>query len=116
MDTVSALLYLQHYKSVSLSILAFTAEPAFVLHNARDDAMHGATTAENPMRTGINHLFIPGPTNVPEVVLQAMNVPMQDQRAHDFPELTLGLFADLKQVFRTETGQVLLFPGSGTGA
>jgi len=68
------------------------------------------------MRTGIAHLFIPGPTNVPEVVRQAMNVPMQDHRAHDFPELTLGLFADLKQVFRTETGQVMLFPGSGTGA
>jgi len=116
MDTVSALLYLQHYKSVSLSILAFTAEPAFVLHNARDDAMHGATAAEDPMRTGINHLFIPGPTNVPEVVRQAMNVPMQDQRAHDFPELTMGLFADLKKVFRTETGQVVMFPGSGTGA
>ncbi len=30
------------------------------------------------MRTGTNHLFIPGPTNVPESVRQAMNVPMQD--------------------------------------
>ena len=68
------------------------------------------------MRTGINHLFIPGPTNVPEVVRQAMNVPMQDQRAPDFGALTLGILADLKKVFKTETGQVMLFPGSGTGA
>jgi alanine-glyoxylate transaminase/serine-glyoxylate transaminase/serine-pyruvate transaminase len=68
------------------------------------------------MRTGTNHLFIPGPTNVPEIVRQAMNVPMQDQRAHDFPELTMGLFADLKRLFRTENGHVMLFPGSGTGA
>ena len=68
------------------------------------------------MRTGINHLFIPGPTNVPESVRQAMNVPMQDQRAHDFGDLTLGLFADLKKIFKTESGHVLLLPGSGTGA
>ena len=68
------------------------------------------------MRTGINHLFIPGPTNVPEVVRQAMNVPMQDQRAHDFGDLTLGLFADLKKIFKTADGHVLILPGSGTGA
>lgn len=68
------------------------------------------------MRTGTNHLFIPGPTNVPEAVRQAMNVPMQDQRAHDFGDLTLSLFADLKNVFKTTTGQVMMLPGSGTGA
>jgi alanine-glyoxylate transaminase / serine-glyoxylate transaminase / serine-pyruvate transaminase len=68
------------------------------------------------MRTGITHLCIPGPTNVPEAVRQAMNVPMQDQRAPDFPELTLGLFADLRRVFRTRSATVMLFPGSGTGA
>ena len=68
------------------------------------------------MRTGINHLYIPGPTNVPEVVRQAMNVPMQDMRAHDFGALNMALFTDLKKVFRTATGQVFLFPGSGTGA
>ena len=68
------------------------------------------------MRTGTNHLFIPGPTNVPETVRQAMNVPMQDMRAPDFGDLTLGLFADLKRLFRTETGRVMMFPGSGTAA
>ena len=68
------------------------------------------------MRTGINHLFIPGPTNVPEAVRQAMNVPMQDQRAHDFGAGNLSLFADLKRVFRTDSGTVMMFPGSGTGA
>ena len=67
-------------------------------------------------RTGINHLFIPGPTNVPEDVRMAMNVAMQDQRGPDFGALTLGILADLKKVFRTTTGQVMLFPGSGTGA
>ena len=68
------------------------------------------------MRTGTNHLFIPGPTNVPETVRQAMNVPMQDMRAPDFGDLTLGLFADLKRLFRTTAGRVMMFPGSGTAA
>ncbi len=68
------------------------------------------------MRTGHTHLFIPGPTNMPEAVRQAMNVPMQDMRAADFGELTLPLFDDLKTLFRTQTGQVMMFPGSGTAA
>ncbi|MFK7879445.1 pyridoxal-phosphate-dependent aminotransferase family protein [Roseobacter sp.] len=68
------------------------------------------------MRTGQTHLFIPGPTNVPESVRQAMNVPMQDMRAPDFGDLTLGLFEDLKSVLRTKTGRVMMYPGSGTGA
>ena len=68
------------------------------------------------MRIGQTHLFIPGPTNIPEPVRRAMNVPMQDMRAPDFGDLTLGLFHDLKPVFRTDTGQVMIFPGSGTAA
>ena len=68
------------------------------------------------MRTGLTHLFIPGPTNVPEAVRRAMNVPMEDHRAPDFPELTRGLFEDLKRVFANESGRVFLYPSSGTGA
>ena len=68
------------------------------------------------MPTGPTHLFIPGPTNVPEVVRRAVNVPMQDHRAPDFPELTRGLFEDLKKVFANSTGRVFVYPSSGTGA
>ncbi|HEY6423823.1 MAG TPA: aminotransferase class V-fold PLP-dependent enzyme [Pseudonocardiaceae bacterium] len=68
------------------------------------------------MRNGPVHLFVPGPTNVPDAVRRAMNVPMQDHRAPDFPELTLPLFADLKKVFANETGRVFMYPSSGTGA
>lgn len=68
------------------------------------------------MRTGLSHLFIPGPTNVPDAVRQAMNVPMQDMRAPDFGDLTLALFDDLKNVLKTQDGTVMMFPGSGTAA
>ncbi|MBS3651651.1 aminotransferase class V-fold PLP-dependent enzyme [Pseudaminobacter sp. 19-2017] len=65
---------------------------------------------------GFTHLFVPGPTNVPEVVRQAMNMPMEDMRAPDYPSFTRGLFTDLMKVFRNETGRVFIFPSSGTGA
>ena len=65
---------------------------------------------------GFTHLFIPGPTNIPEQVRQAMNLPMEDMRASTFPELTLGLFAGLKRVFKNESGRVFIYPSSGTGA
>ncbi|WP_406871442.1 aminotransferase class V-fold PLP-dependent enzyme [Aminobacter sp. P9b] len=68
------------------------------------------------MKNGTTHLFVPGPTNIPDAVRRAMNVSMQDMRAPDYPELTLPLFADLKKVFKTEAGTVFIYPGSGTGA
>jgi alanine-glyoxylate transaminase/serine-glyoxylate transaminase/serine-pyruvate transaminase len=65
---------------------------------------------------GTRHLFVPGPTNVPDTVRRALDLPMEDHRAPDLPRFTLPLFADLKKVFKTDTGQVFLFPASGTGA
>lgn len=65
--------------------------------------------------TGFNGLAIPGPTNMPFRVRQAMDVALEDHRAPDFPEFVLPLLSDLKKVFMTETGQVFLFNGSGTG-
>ena len=64
---------------------------------------------------GYKTLAIPGPTNMPYEVQRAMEVPLEDHRAPDFPNFTLPLFADLKTFFRTETGRVFVFPGSGTG-
>jgi alanine-glyoxylate transaminase/serine-glyoxylate transaminase/serine-pyruvate transaminase len=64
---------------------------------------------------GTRGLFVPGPTNVPEVVRKAIDIPMEDHRAPDLPDFTLPLFADLRKIFKTETGRVFLFPASGTG-
>ncbi|HET9256111.1 MAG TPA: hypothetical protein VFO16_13040, partial [Pseudonocardiaceae bacterium] len=66
------------------------------------------------MPNGLVHLYIPGPTNVPDAVRLAMNVPQQDHRAPDFPELTLPLFDGLKKVFANQTGRVFMYPSSGT--
>jgi alanine-glyoxylate transaminase / serine-glyoxylate transaminase / serine-pyruvate transaminase len=64
---------------------------------------------------GFHGLFIPGPTNMPFGVRQAMDLPLEDQRSPDFPAFTLPLFRDLNKVFKTEKGQVFVFPSSGTG-
>lgn len=64
---------------------------------------------------GRNHLFVPGPTNIPDRVLRAMHVASEDHRSSKFPELTLQLFPDLRKVFKTESGQPFIFPATGTG-
>src|SRR5437763_1026286 len=64
---------------------------------------------------GRNFLFVPGPTNVPERILRAMDRAMEDHRSSAFPELATGLLRDLRKVFKTTTGQAFIFPATGTG-
>ena len=64
---------------------------------------------------GRNFLFVPGPTNVPDRVLRAMVVAMEDHRSPIFPELTRACIAGLKPVFKTTQGTPIVFPSSGTG-
>ena len=64
---------------------------------------------------GRNFLFVPGPSNVPDRILRAMAVQMEDHRSSKFPELTLRCLADLKKIFKTASGTPILFPSSGTG-
>lgn len=64
---------------------------------------------------GRRHLFVPGPTNMPDPIRRAMDVPLEDHRAPSFPGFTKPLLTDLKNVFQTESGQVFIFPASGTG-
>jgi alanine-glyoxylate transaminase/serine-glyoxylate transaminase/serine-pyruvate transaminase len=64
---------------------------------------------------GRNFLFVPGPTNVPDRVLRAMAVPMEDHRSPIFPELTKACLNALKPVFKTNSASPILFPSSGTG-
>ena len=64
---------------------------------------------------GFKTLAVPGPTNMPFEVRRAMDVALEDHRAPDLPEFTLPLLAYLKKVFKTDSGNVFVFPGSGTG-
>jgi alanine-glyoxylate transaminase/serine-glyoxylate transaminase/serine-pyruvate transaminase len=62
-----------------------------------------------------NPSFIPGPTNMPDNLRSAMNVQTSDHRAPDFKQVLSPMLINLKKVFKTETGQVITFPASGTG-
>jgi len=64
---------------------------------------------------GRNFLFVPGPTNVPDRVLRAMSVPMEDHRSPIFPQLTRACLDGLKPIFKTTTGAPIIYPSSGTG-
>ena len=64
---------------------------------------------------GNRTLAVPGPTNVPNRISQSMYIPTEDHRAPDLPSFVTPLMEDLKKVFKTETGSVVVFPGTGTG-
>jgi len=61
-------------------------------------------------------LFVPGPTNVPEPILRAMNRSNEDHRSPAFPKLSASVIEDVKQIFRTTTATSFIFPTTGTGA
>ena len=65
--------------------------------------------------TGRHFLQIPGPTNVPDRILRAMDHPVIDHRGPEFASLTSEILEQLRPVFKT-TGHVVIFPSSGTGA
>lgn len=60
---------------------------------------------------GNKTLAVPGPTNMPARIARAMSVPLEDHRAPDMAAFIVPLLADLKTVFRTEKGAVVVFPG-----
>jgi len=66
-------------------------------------------------RSGRHFLQIPGPTNVPDRVLRAIDRPTMDHRSAEFGELALRTLDGLKRVFQT-SDPVFVFPSSGTGA
>jgi alanine-glyoxylate transaminase/serine-glyoxylate transaminase/serine-pyruvate transaminase len=68
-----------------------------------------------PYHAGRHFLQIPGPTNVPDRVLRAIDNPTIDHRGPAFGELGKGILADLRQIFQT-AGPVIIYPASGTGA
>ena len=66
------------------------------------------------MKTGRHFLFVPGPTNVPDRVLRAMDRPMVDHRSSEAPGMVRTVFPDLLKVFGSVNGQAFIFAGSGS--
>ncbi|MGB3147204.1 MAG: L-aspartate--glyoxylate aminotransferase BhcA [Paracoccaceae bacterium] len=62
-----------------------------------------------------NPVFIPGPTNIPEVIRKACDMPTIDHRSPAFARLFRPAIEGVKAVFGTSAGEVILFPSTGTG-
>ena len=69
-----------------------------------------------PRTAGRHFLQIPGPTNVPDRVLRAIDFPTMDHRSPDFAGLGKACLAGMKRVFQSTQGEVVIYPASGTGA
>jgi alanine-glyoxylate transaminase/serine-glyoxylate transaminase/serine-pyruvate transaminase len=67
------------------------------------------------VRRGRHFLQIPGPTNVPDRILRAMDLPTIDHRGPEFQALGREVLEGSRAVFQT-VGHVFIFPSSGTGA
>lgn len=66
-------------------------------------------------KAGRHFLQIPGPTNVPDRVLRAMDYPTIDHRGPDFAKIGAACLAGIKTIFKTDS-HVVIYPASGTGA
>jgi alanine-glyoxylate transaminase / serine-glyoxylate transaminase / serine-pyruvate transaminase len=75
----------------------------------------GSKEATMARRPGRHFLQIPGPTNVPDRVLRAIDRPTIDHRGPDFAQLGKEVLEGLRTIFQT-SGPVIIFPSSGTGA
>jgi alanine-glyoxylate transaminase / serine-glyoxylate transaminase / serine-pyruvate transaminase len=67
-------------------------------------------------KAGRHFLQIPGPTNVPDRILRAIDRPTIDHRSQEFARLGRDCLEGMKKVFQTTEGQVFIYPSSGTGA
>ena len=67
------------------------------------------------IHTGRHFLQIPGPTNVPDRILRAMDHAVIDHRSAEFAELGSEVLDGLRSVFQTSQ-PVVIYPSSGTGA
>ena len=68
-----------------------------------------------PYAAGRHFLQIPGPTNVPDRVLRAMDYPTIDHRGPQFAKIGTKCLAGMKTIFKTDS-HVVIYPASGTGA
>ncbi|MEH6359284.1 MAG: L-aspartate--glyoxylate aminotransferase BhcA [Amylibacter sp.] len=62
-----------------------------------------------------NPVFIPGPTNIPECLRKAVDMPTLDHRSSLFGEILHPALAGVKAVLKSQTAEIFVFPSTGTG-
>jgi alanine-glyoxylate transaminase/serine-glyoxylate transaminase/serine-pyruvate transaminase len=69
-----------------------------------------------PFRSGQHFVQIPGPTNIPERVLRAMDRQIIDHRGPEFAQCVLEVLPAMRDLVKSKDAQVIIYPSSGTGA
>ncbi|MCE8007440.1 aminotransferase class V-fold PLP-dependent enzyme [Aestuariivita sp.] len=67
-------------------------------------------------KAGRHFLQIPGPSAVPDRILRAISAQTIDHRGPDFAAVGQAALDGMKSIFKTQVGQVIIYPASGTGA
>ncbi|MCF6273611.1 MAG: aminotransferase class V-fold PLP-dependent enzyme [Rhodobacteraceae bacterium] len=62
-----------------------------------------------------NPVFIPGPTNIPEALRRAVDMPTLDHRSGAFADILRPVLEGVKQVLKSDTAEVFIFPSTGSG-
>ena len=62
-----------------------------------------------------NPVFIPGPTNMPECLRKAVDMPTLDHRSSLFGEILHPALTGVKAVLKSQTAEIFVFPSTGTG-
>lgn len=62
-----------------------------------------------------NPVFIPGPTNIPEELRRACDMPTMDHRSAHFADILQPALSGVKKVLKTEKAEVFVFPATGSG-
>jgi len=70
--------------------------------------MEGDMSFQNPV-------FIPGPTNMPEALRKAVDMPTLDHRSSLFADMLHPALNGVKRVLKSETAEIFIFPSTGTG-
>lgn len=62
-----------------------------------------------------NPVFIPGPTNIPEAIRKACDMPTLDHRSPAFARLFKPAVEGVRRVLKMDAGEVIILPSTGTG-
>ena len=62
-----------------------------------------------------NPVFIPGPTNIPEEIRKACDIPTLDHRSPAFARMFKPAIAGIRRVLAMEQGEIIILPSTGTG-
>jgi hypothetical protein len=99
----------------SVHTVCFPAQSQFLLMISVEPFAISANGLESTIHTGRHFLQIPGPGNIPDRVLRAIDRPVMDHRGAEFATIVKEALENMRTIVQTR-GSIAMFPASGSGA